>query len=154
MAVASTRVIRQMEEYVGKLQHIFAPLFFAIIGAQVDLRGVNANVLYFSAILVGVAIVTKLAGTGLPSLLFLKSKNKAMKVGIGMISRGEVGLIVAGGGVSAGVLTTDTYTSVIVMVAASTIVTPLWLKKAYERAARACRRGPEPPPLSRRARLS
>lgn len=131
MAVASTRVIKQMEEYVGKLQLIFAPLFFAIIGAQVDLRGVNASVLYFSAILVAVAVITKLAGTGLPSMFFLKSKSKAMKVGIGMISRGEVGLIVAGVGVSAGVLTTDIYTSVIIMVAASTIITPLWLKRAY-----------------------
>jgi Kef-type K+ transport system membrane component KefB len=133
MAVAGTRVIRQMEEYVGKLQLIFAPLFFAIIGAQVDLRGVNVNVLYFSAILVAVAIVTKLAGTGLPSLFFLKSRNKAMKVGIGMISRGEVGLIVAGVGVSSGVLTADIYTSVIIMVAASTIITPLWLKAAYKK---------------------
>ena len=133
MAVASTKVIKQMEHYVEKLQLIFAPLFFAIIGAQVDLRGVNVNVLYFSAILVTVAIVTKLVGTGLPSLLFLKNKNKAMKVGIGMISRGEVGLIVAGVGVSAGVLTTDIYTSVIIMVAASTIITPLWLKAAYKK---------------------
>jgi Kef-type K+ transport system membrane component KefB len=133
MAVASTRVIKQMEEYVGKLQLIFAPLFFAIIGAQVDLRGVNVNVLYFSAILVAVAILTKLVGTGLPSLFFLKSKNKAMKVGIGMISRGEVGLIVAGVGVSSGVLTADIYTSVIIMVAASTIITPLWLKTAYKK---------------------
>jgi Kef-type K+ transport system membrane component KefB len=133
MAVASTRVIHRMEEYVDKLQIIFAPLFFAIIGAQVDLRGVNANVLYFSAILVGVAIVTKLIGTGLPAMLFLKNKNKAIKVGIGMISRGEVGLIVAGVGVSSGALTSDVYTSVIVMVAASTIITPLWLKTAYKR---------------------
>jgi Kef-type K+ transport system membrane component KefB len=133
MAVASTRVIKQMEEYVDKLQIIFAPLFFAIIGAQVDLRGVNVNVLYFSAILVAVAIVTKLVGTGLPSMIFLKSKSKAMKVGIGMISRGEVGLIVAGVGVSAGVFTADIYTSVIIMVAATTIITPIRLKQAYQK---------------------
>lgn len=132
MAVASTRAISQMEEYVDKLQIIFAPLFFAIIGAQVDLRGVNLNVLYFSAILVGVAIVTKLIGTGLPAIFFLKSKSKAKKVGIGMISRGEVGLIVAGVGVSSGALTSDVYTSVIIMVAATTIITPIWLKAAYK----------------------
>src|SRR5919205_4382891 len=133
MAVASTRVIKQMEEYVDKLQIIFAPLFFAIIGAQVDLRGVNVNVLYISAILVAVAIVTKLVGTGLPSIIFLKNKSKAMKVGIGMISRGEVGLIVAGVGVSAGVFTADIYTSVILMVAATTIITPIRLKQAYQK---------------------
>jgi Na+:H+ antiporter len=133
MAVASTRVIKQIEEYVSKLGIIFAPLFFAIIGAQVDLRGVNLNVLYVAGIMVAVAIVTKLIGCGIPAIIFLKEKSKAMKVGIGMISRGEVGLIVAGVGVSAGALSTDIYTSVIIMVAVTTIITPIWLKMAYKK---------------------
>ncbi len=133
MAVASTRVIKQMEGYVSKLEIIFAPLFFAIIGAQVDLRGININVLYLAGIIVAVAIVTKLAGCGLPAMIFLKNKGKAMKVGIGMISRGEVGLIVAGVGVSSGALTNDIYTTVIIMVALTTIITPIWLKVAYRK---------------------
>jgi Kef-type K+ transport system membrane component KefB len=133
MAVASTRVIKQMEGYVSKLEIIFAPLFFAIIGAQVDLRGINVNVLYLAGAIVAVAIVTKLAGCGLPALIFLKNRGKAMKVGIGMISRGEVGLIVAGVGVSSGVLSNDIYTTVIIMVALTTIITPLWLKVAYRK---------------------
>jgi Kef-type K+ transport system membrane component KefB len=133
MAVASTRVIKQIEEYVSKLGIIFAPLFFAIIGAQVDLRGVNLDVLYVAGIMVAVAIVTKLIGCGLPAMIFLKEKSKAMNVGIGMISRGEVGLIVAGVGVSAGALSTDIYTSVIIMVAVTTIITPIWLKMAYNK---------------------
>ena len=58
MAVASTRVIKQVEEYVSKLGIIFAPLFFAIIGAQVDLRGVNIEVLYLSGIIIAIAVVT------------------------------------------------------------------------------------------------
>jgi Kef-type K+ transport system membrane component KefB len=131
MAVASTRVISQVHEYVDKLQIIFAPLFFAIIGAQVDLRGVNLDVLYLAGIMITVAVVTKLIGTGLPALLFLKEKTKALRVGVGMISRGEVGLIVAGVGVSSGALTNDIYTTVIIMVAVTTIITPIWLKIAY-----------------------
>lgn len=134
MAVASTRVIKQIEEYVSKLGIIFAPLFFAIIGAQVDLRGINLNVLYLAGVIIAVAIITKLVGCGLPAMIFLQgNKIRAMKVGIGMISRGEVGLIVAGVGVSAGALTTDIYTSVIIMVAVTTIITPLWLKVAYRK---------------------
>jgi Kef-type K+ transport system membrane component KefB len=133
MAVASTRVIKQMEDYVSKLEIIFAPLFFAIIGAQVDLRGVNINVLYLAGIIVAVAIATKLAGCGLPAMIFLKNKSKAIRVGIGMISRGEVGLIVAGVGVSSGVLTNDIYTTVIIMVTLTTIITPVWLKVAYRK---------------------
>ncbi|MDQ4017916.1 MAG: cation:proton antiporter, partial [Thermoproteota archaeon] len=133
MAVASTRVIKKVEEYVSKLGIIFAPLFFAIIGAQVDLRGVNIEVLYLSGIIIAIAVITKLVGCGLPALIFLKNKGRAMKVGIGMVSRGEVGLIVAGVGVSSGALSADIYTTVIIMVALTTIITPIWLKIAYRK---------------------
>ncbi len=133
MAVASTRVIKKVEEYVSKLGIIFAPLFFAIIGAQVDLRGVNIEVLYLSGIIIAIAVITKLVGCGLPALIFLKNKGRAMKVGIGMVSRGEVGLIVAGVGVSTGALSADIYTTVIIMVALTTIITPVWLKIAYRK---------------------
>ena len=133
MAVASTRLIKQVEEYVHKLQIIFAPLFFAIIGAQVDLRGINLDVLLIAGILVTIAIATKMLGCGLPSLIFLKDKSKAMRVGIGMVSRGEVGLIVAGVGATSGVVSGDVYTAIIVMVAVTTIITPIWLKKAYQK---------------------
>jgi Kef-type K+ transport system membrane component KefB len=133
MAVASTKIIKRVEEYVEKLQIIFAPLFFAIIGAQVDLRGVNLNVLFLSGVIVSIAIITKLIGCGIPSMIFLKDKSKAMKVGIGMISRGEVGLIVAGVGVTSGALSADIYTAVIIMIAVTTIVTPIWLKKSYRK---------------------
>ena len=131
MAVASTRIIKRVEEYVDKLEIIFGPLFFAIIGAQVNLTGVNIEVVFLSAIVIIVAIVSKLVGCGLPSLLFLKNKSKAMIVGIGMISRGEVGLIVAGIGVTSGVLSSNIYTTVIIMVAVTTLITPIWLRKAY-----------------------
>ena len=132
MAVASTRVINRVSEYVDKLGIIFVPLFFAIIGAQVDLRGINLNVLLLAGGIVAVAVLTKLVGCGLPSMLFLKDKSKAMKVGIGMVSRGEVGLIVAGVGVSSKILTSDVYTAIIIMVALTTVVTPIWLKRAYQ----------------------
>ncbi|MGI0020509.1 MAG: cation:proton antiporter [Nitrososphaera sp.] len=133
MAVASTRVIKKIEDYVGKLEIIFAPLFFAIIGAQVDLRGINLEVIVLAGIIIAVAVVTKLVGTGLPAMLFLKNRNRSAKVGIGMISRGEVGLIVAGVGVSSGALSSNIYTAVIMMVAATTIITPIWLKLAYRK---------------------
>ena len=133
MAVASTRVIKQIGEYVSKLEIIFAPLFFAIIGAQVDLRGINLNVLFLAGLIVAIAIITKLIGCSIPSVIFLKDRSKAMKVGIGMISRGEVGLIIAGVGVTAGALDKDTYTSIIIMVAATTIITPIWLKTIYKK---------------------
>ncbi|HSA74656.1 MAG TPA: cation:proton antiporter [Candidatus Nitrosocosmicus sp.] len=132
MAVASTKLIKQVEEYAQKLQFIFAPLFFAIIGAQVDLRGINFEVLIIAGIIIAIAILSKLIGCGLPSILFLQDKTKSMRVGIGMVSRGEVGLIVAGVGVTSGALSSDIYTAIIVMVAVTTIITPIWLKKSYK----------------------
>ena len=131
MAVASTKIIKRVEDYVDKLEIIFAPLFFAIIGAQVNLTGINLDVLFLSAIIIVVAIFSKLAGCGLPALVFLRNRSKAMKVGIGMISRGEVGLIVAGIGVTSGALSSNIYTTVIIMVAITTLITPVWLKRAY-----------------------
>ena len=131
--MASTRIIKQVQEYVDKLEIIFGPLFFAIIGAQVNLTGINIDVLILSAIVIIVAIVSKLVGCGLPSLLFLRNKSKAMIVGIAMISRGEVGLIVAGIGVTSGVLSSNVYTTVIIMVAITTLITPVWLRKAYSK---------------------
>jgi Kef-type K+ transport system membrane component KefB len=133
MAVASTKIIKRVEEYVDKLEIIFAPLFFAIIGAQVNLTGFNMEVLFLSAIVIGIAVFSKLAGCGLPAFIFLRNKSKAMKVGIGMISRGEVGLIVAGIGVTTGALSSNIYTTVIIMVAVTTLITPVWLKKAYSK---------------------
>ena len=133
MAVSSTRVIKLIGEYVSKLEIIFATLFFAIIGVQVDLSGININVLYLAGLIVAIAIITKLIGCGIPSMIFLKDRGKAMKVGVGMISRGEVGLIIAGVGVSAGALAKDTYTSIIIMVAATTIITPILLKIMYKK---------------------
>lgn len=133
MALSTTKVFDKIESYVGKIGLIFAPLFFAIIGAQVDLRAVDLNILMLSGIIIVVAIVTKLFGCGLPAMMFLKSKTGGMKVGIGMISRGEVGLIVAGVGVTAGVLTSEVYSTIVIMVAVTTIITPIWLKMEYRK---------------------
>jgi Kef-type K+ transport system membrane component KefB len=66
-------------------------------------------------------------------MIFLKDRTKAMRVGIGMVSRGEVGLIVAGVGISSGALSNDIYTAVIIMDAATTIITPIWLKLSYKK---------------------
>lgn len=141
MAVTASKAFQQIRQYAEKLDIVFAPLFFAIIGARVDLRGVTPEVLALAGIMIAVAVGTKLVGCGLPSMLFLKDKGKSMKVGIGMISRGEVGLIVAAAGASAGVLSNTLFSTVVIMVAVSTIITPVWLKLAY-------RKDPPEPPVA------
>ena len=133
MALSATKVFEKIENFISRIGLIFAPLFFAIIGAQVDFRTVNLDVLMLSAIVIAIAIATKLFGCGLPSILFLKNKAAGMRVGIGMISRGEVGLIVAGVGLSSGVLTVDVYTTIVLMVSVTTIITTIWLKMDYRK---------------------
>ena len=133
MALSTSKVFDKIENYVGKIGLIFAPLFFAIIGAQVDLRAVDLNILALSAVIVVIAVTTKLFGCGLPAMYFLKSKQKGLRVGIGMISRGEVGLIVAGVGITAGILTSEVYSTIIIMVVVTTIITPIWLKIEYRK---------------------
>jgi Kef-type K+ transport system membrane component KefB len=133
MALSTTKVFDKIENYVGKIGLIFAPLFFAIIGAQVDLRAVDLNIMILSGAIIIVAVTTKLFGCGLPAMYFLKSKQQGLRVGIGMISRGEVGLIVAGVGVTAGILTSEVYSTIIIMVVVTTIITPIWLKLEYRK---------------------
>lgn len=136
MALSTTKVFDKIEGYIGKIGLIFAPLFFSIIGAQVDLRGIDLEIVILSSVIIVVAVFTKLLGCGLPAWFFLKSKKLGMRVGIGMISRGEVGLIVAGVGLSAGVLTSSVYSTMVLMVIATTIITPIWLKMDYRKDAR------------------
>jgi len=133
MALSTTKVFEKVEVFTHKIGLIFAPLFFAIIGAHVDFTGIDLEILMLSGIIIGIAIVTKLAGCGLPAWMFLKSRSQGMKVGIGMISRGEVGLIIAGVGLSSGVLASNVYSTIVLMVAATTIITPIWLKMEYRK---------------------
>ncbi len=133
MALSTSQVFERIEGFIRRIGIIFAPLFFAIIGAQVDFRGINLEILMLSAIVIMIAVITKYLGCGLPAWYFLKSKSKGMKVGVGMISRGEVGLIVAGVGLSSGVLTSNVYSTIVLMVAVTTIITPIWLKIEYKK---------------------
>ena len=133
MALSTTKVFERVEHYIGKLGLIFAPLFFAIIGAQVDFRGINSEVLLIGVVIIGVAVFSKLVGCGLPAWLFLRNKAQSRRVGIAMISRGEVGLIVAGVGLSSGVLMPNIYTTIVIMVAVTSLITPIWLKLEYRK---------------------
>jgi len=133
MALSSSKVIEKIENYISKLGLIFSPLFFAFIGAQVDFRGINTEILLLSGVMIVVAVVTKLFGCGLPSMIFLKDRKKSMRVGVGMISRGEVGLIIAGIGVTSGVLASNVYSTIVIMVVATTVIAPIWLKTLYKK---------------------
>jgi Kef-type K+ transport system membrane component KefB len=136
MAVASSKAIEQIRDYARKISVIFSPVFFALAGAEFNIRAFITSdlsfYLFFITIVI-VAIASKMIGCGLPAARFLKSGNKGVKVGVGMISRGEVGLIVAGVAISAGAITQGVYSAIVGMVMITTILTPIMLKLSYER---------------------
>jgi len=96
MALASSRVISRVREYIKRLSTLFVPIFFAVIGAEFNIRVFSFEGLGIILILMVVAVVSKLVGCGIPAAVTLRNPKRGLRVGIGMVSRGEVGLIIAG----------------------------------------------------------
>jgi Kef-type K+ transport system membrane component KefB len=140
MAVASSNAIEKIRDYTKKISVVFSPVFFALAGAQFDVRSFITP-LYsgdwffyaFFIVLVTAAILSKMIGCGLPAAYFLKSKSKGTQVGYGMISRGEVGLIVAGVAISAGAITQSIYAAILGMIMITTVLAPFLLKRSYDK---------------------
>ena len=135
MAVASSRTLDKVRDYAKKLSTFFSPVFFALAGAAFNMGSfVTSNWLFYAFLvsLVLVAIVSKIVGCGLPAAYFLKSKTKGKRVGLGMISRGEVGLIVAGVAIAAGAITERTYAVILGTVMITTLITPLLLRNSFK----------------------
>ncbi len=110
---------------------IFGPVFFASIGIKTNITNLNAEILWFSLAFVAVALVTKIIGCGLVSKLCRFRNIDCLKIGVGMMTRGEVALIVAQKGLSVGLMTDVYFTAVILLIIISSISTPIILKLLY-----------------------
>lgn len=110
---------------------LFGPVFFASIGLKTSIENVNGDILLFSLGFVLVALVCKIIGCGLMAKICRFSANDSLKIGVGMMTRGEVALIVAQKGLSVGLLTPVYFTSVILLIVVSSISTPIILKVLY-----------------------
>ncbi len=111
---------------------IFAPIFFAGIGLKTSFGAMDSRLLVFSICFVIVALVSKVIGCGVCARLTGFDSGDSLKVGAGMMTRGEVALITAQKGLALGLLTADYFTAVILMILASSVVTPVILKKLYQ----------------------
>ena len=109
----------------------FSPLFFTGIGLKTTFGSMNVKLLIFSILFVLVALASKIIGCGGSSLLLGFNKKDSLKIGIGMMSRGEVALITAQEGLAAGLLTSDFFTAIILLILVSSIVTPICLNRVY-----------------------
>lgn len=108
-----------------------SPVFFASIGLQVELEGMNTHILLFAIVLTIVAVLSKMVGCGLGAKLCKYSNRESLQIGVGMVSRGEVALIVASKGAALGLISKELFGPVIVVVVVTTIITPILLKVVF-----------------------
>lgn len=123
-------------EYIAEKMDInsymlFGPVFFASIGLKTDISNFSSSLIVFCIGFVIVALITKIVGCGLMSRVCGFKGLDTLKIGIGMMTRGEVALIVAQKGLSAGLISSEYFTAVIMLIIISSIVTPILLKVLY-----------------------
>ncbi len=125
-------------EYIAEKMDInsymlFGPVFFASIGLKSGFSNMNSSILLFCVGFVIVALVTKIIGCGLMAKLCKFNWSDSLKIGVGMMTRGEVALIVSQKGLSVGMMTAEYFTAVILLIIVSSIATPIILKVLYSK---------------------
>lgn len=124
-------------EYIAEKMDVssymfFGPIFFASIGLKTDIDGISNTLLLFTIIFIVTALVTKVIGCGLMSKLCGFKKKEALIIGVGMMTRGEVALIVSQKGLAVGMIQSVFFTSVIILIIASSLITPIVMKLLYK----------------------
>ena len=127
--------IRDSEYIASKMDTnsyiLFGPVFFASIGLKTNLESLNVSILIFSIAFVAVGLISKIIGCSLMARICKFNMSDSLKIGVGMMTRGEVALIVSQKGLSVGLLTPVYFTSVILLIIVSSIATPIILKLLY-----------------------
>ena len=135
LVLAETDKRKELEEQVVPVADVFVPIFFVCVGAQTDLSVLNPAIpsnregLVIAAFLIVVAIVGKVV-TGFT--VFGQEKLNKLAIGVGMIPRGEVGLVFAGVGAASGALSESTQAAIIMMVILTTFVAPPLLRIVFQ----------------------
>ena len=139
LIIANTEKAEYLQERFNTISYLLlSPVFFASIGLKVVLPKMDSTIVIFSVLLVIVAVVTKIIGCGFGAKICHYKNYQCRRIGVGMISRGEVALIVANKGMALGLLGSVFLGPVIIMVVLTTIVTPVLLKIIF-------RKGPDLP---------
>ena len=129
--IAQTPFKKQVDAGIHPLTYsVFVPVFFIAIGLQANGRELGDSAV-FTIVLIGVAIIAKAVGCGVFSRLLGFNARESLRVGAGMISRGEVGLIVAGYGLANGLIGQQVFSASVVMVLVTTMVTPPLLRLTF-----------------------
>lgn len=127
-----------LHQYVRDRMHTLAyawlvPVFFVNIGLEADARAIGVSGIGCALALIGAAMLSKVIGCGLGGLAGGCSFLDALRLGVGMMSRGEVGLIVAAIELEKGMITQQIFADVVLVVLATTLVTPILLRALYQK---------------------
>ncbi len=131
MFARATEKERLMQGVSALAYGLFVPIFFVSIGLAVNIRELQADALLLTVVIIVVAILSKLFGSGLGARWAGFSWRESWQLGAGMVSRGEVGLIVANVGIGVGLITGKEFSAIVGMVLATTIVTPPMLRALF-----------------------
>lgn len=133
LLISNTQKTKYIASRFETLSYILlSPMFFASIGIKVELPSMTASVIIFSVLLLVVAVATKVVGCGLGAKICKFSNEESLQIGVGMVSRGEVALIVASKGASIGLMSNAIFGPIVIMVVATTILTPILLKLVFK----------------------
>jgi len=131
MAMADSLSIDTIKDFISEIEIIFVPLFFVVMGTSVDPESILHGNFLLMLVLGLIAILSKLVGCGLPAAWLTGNKTCGLRVGYGMISRGEIGLVIASIGVTYDILPSEVYTALIVMIFVTSLVPPFLLRRSY-----------------------
>lgn len=113
---------------------LLSPIFFASIGLKVSFGSMTTNLWIFTIVITIVAILTKVLGCGIGAKLCKYTNKESLQIGSGMVSRGEVALIVASKGIAVGLMTGTLLAPIVICVVITTVITPVLLKVAFAEA--------------------
>lgn len=130
--LARTPFRETIESGVSTLAYaFFVPIFFVNIGLEVNMRAVSGSAWWFALAITVVAVVSKILGSGLGAQLGGFNRRQSLQLGIGMVSRGEVGLIVASFALGEGLISPANFSIVVFMVIIATLLTPPMLRASF-----------------------
>lgn len=112
---------------------LLSPIFFASIGIRVEITGMNLDTIIFTVVLLIIAILTKIIGCALGAKLCKYSIHESIQIGSGMVSRGEVALIVANKGIAVSLINSSFLTPIVIVVVITTVITPILLEIAFSK---------------------
>ncbi len=134
LIISGTSQCAYVTKRIGTLSYLLiSPVFFASIGLKLEPLIFSGEVLILILLLCIVALASKIVGCGLGALLCHYSKSQSMRIGCGMVSRGEVALIVANRGMALGIFPSFFVTPVLLCVVFTTVITPILLKVVYKK---------------------